>query len=200
VIGASLDSPTRAPALLADIGGASTQLVWLHGGQPRALASVPRGSGTLAAGLPGDPPGPVAIAALGGQIVPELQAALANFGPLPVIHRLVGVGGTIRRLGRLAAKAAPPVETSRTALVEVVESLFRAPADQVSRRLDLDARRVGTLRVGGLILLSLLHQLGNPRLRVSAAGIREGAALLLARGVDPASDEQIVPFATAGAA
>lgn len=201
VLGATLDSPTRAPAILADIGGASTQIVWLSGGQPRDLTSVPLGSGTLAAGLPGDPPGPVAIAALGGQIVPELQAALGNFGPLPPIHRLVGVGGTIRRLGRLAAKAAPPVEPSRSALVEAVEALFRAPATVVSRRLGLDARRIDTLRVGGLILLALLQQLGNPRLRVSAAGIREGAALLLARGVDPASETLVTPaVATVGAA
>jgi exopolyphosphatase/guanosine-5'-triphosphate,3'-diphosphate pyrophosphatase len=192
-IGAALDSPTRAPALLADIGGASTQIVWLSGGQPRALESVPLGSGTLAAAIHGDPPGPVAVAALGGQIAPELQAALANFGPLPPINRLIGVGGTIRRLGRLAAKVPPPVEASRTALVNVVESLFRGPSDVVSRRLGLDARRVGTLRVGGLILLALLHQLGNPRLRVSAAGIREGAALLLGRGIDPATDDEVVP-------
>ncbi|MCS6803041.1 MAG: hypothetical protein RMM58_15665 [Chloroflexota bacterium] len=201
VIGAALDSPTRAPAILADIGGASTQIVWLNGGQPRAIESVPLGSGTLAAGVPGDPPGPVAIAALGGLIAPELQATLANFGPLPPIHRVVGVGGTIRRLGRLAAKAAPPVELSRSTLVEVVESLFRAPSETVSRRLGLDARRIGTLRVGGLILLALLQQLGNPRLRVSAAGIREGAALLLARGVDPTIEGQFAPAAvTTGAA
>ncbi|GIW12238.1 MAG: hypothetical protein KatS3mg061_3295 [Dehalococcoidia bacterium] len=188
VVGAALDSPLRAPALVADIGGASTQLIWTQGMHPQQLASVPLGSGTLAAGLPGDPPGPVAIAALGGRITPTLQAVLAEFAALPPVHRVVGVGGTIRRLGRLAARAAPPVEPSRASLVEVVEALYRAPAEQVGRRLGLDPRRVGTLRVGGVIMLTLLQLLGNPKLRVSAGGIREGAALLLARGVDPTAE------------
>ncbi|MFN8535201.1 MAG: hypothetical protein U0556_16815 [Dehalococcoidia bacterium] len=192
-IGAALDSPTRAAAILADIGGASTQVVWMEHGRPHALVSAPLGSGTLAAGLHGDPPGPAAIALLGGQIAPPLEAALASFGPLPPIHRLIGVGGTIRRLGRLATRSAPPMEPSRTALVEVIEALFRAPAEPLSKRLGLDARRVGTLRVGGLVLLTLLHRLDNPKVRVSAAGIREGAAILLARGVDPAADGRFAP-------
>ncbi len=189
VIGSTLDSHVRGQALLADIGGASTQLVAMMAGQPKCVRSVPLGSGTLAAQLAGDPPGPVTIASLGGHIGPVLDAALAGLGLGGDVHRVVGVGGTIRRLGRLASRSAPPVEPSRTALTEVVDALFRAPADAVSRRMGLDPRRVGTLRVGGLVLLGLLEKLDHPRLRVSAAGIREGAALLLGRGIDPVQTE-----------
>ncbi len=55
-VGASIDSPTRGNAVLADIGGASTQLVSIVSGLPVAVHSVPLGSGTLAAITHGDPP------------------------------------------------------------------------------------------------------------------------------------------------
>ncbi|MCS7002117.1 MAG: hypothetical protein NZ518_04630 [Dehalococcoidia bacterium] len=188
-LGTTLDTPQHGPSLVMDIGGGSAQLVLVERRVPTVVLSVPLGSGVLAATWPGDPPGAVATAQLGSRIGATLEQAFAESGILGVARHVVGVGGTIRRLGRLAARASPPVTVSRAALADTVDSLFLAPAAVVSRRLGLDAARVGTLRAGGLVLMDALHRLGASTLSVSACGIREGAALLLGRGVDPVAED-----------
>ncbi len=158
----------RRPAkslTVCDVGGASTQLVF---GTPAGAAwarSVELGSLTLGRRLPGDPPGPRAVAAA----CAEAARRFDGIAPPPAKQALA-VGGTARAAGRLVGE-----QLGRRELIRAVELLSRRSLRETSSRFRLPPGRVETLLSGVLILLEVQRRVGLP-LRVVPGGVREGAA------------------------
>ncbi len=162
--------PGRRLVAVVDVGGGSAQVVvGTRRGGPEWLRSIDLGSQRLTSRLlDADPPGRAAIAAARAEAAgylddvdaPEPRLALAVGGSARALKRIVG--------GRLG----------RTELEHALAQLAELPADEIVRRFEIDADRVGTLAAGAAILAEIQSRLATP-LRVVRGGVREGALLEL---------------------
>jgi exopolyphosphatase/guanosine-5'-triphosphate,3'-diphosphate pyrophosphatase len=164
----------RPPGVVGvvDVGGGSTELTVgrpTHG--PAWVRSVDLGSQRLAQqAFGGDPPSrkeiraarEIARRALEGQAGPRPKAAFAT-------------GGSARAAARLVGR-----ELSAEDLEEVVAIAARRPAAKLAKTFQLHPHRARTVLAGALLLAEAARLLDRP-LIVSPAGMREGAALALAR-------------------
>lgn len=164
----ALPRPPPGPVAVVDLGGGSTELaVGSAGREPDWWASVPVGSGTLAAACSGsDPPTAAQLAAV------RRQAARA-FGALkpPRPALAVAVGGSATSLRRLAG---PVLDVA--ALEQVLRRVAAEPCAELARREALDPERVRLLPGAVVVLLELAAVLGAP-LEVARGGLREGVIL-----------------------
>ena len=168
---ALLDDPAPRIAVV-DVGGGSTELAV---GCPRAgvdwVSSVDLGSLRLTRrALGGDPPSKRAIAdaraataaAFRGIHPPRPDLALATGGSARAVARLVG-----RSFDADGAEGA-------------VRILARRRSAKVARDTGIDQDRAPTVLAGALLLAEASRTLGRP-LTLARGGLREGAALALAR-------------------
>jgi exopolyphosphatase/pppGpp-phosphohydrolase len=120
--------------------------------------------------LGGDPP-PVERVELARE---QLRDLLALFEP-PCPDASLVVGGTARALGRIVGRRFGERE-----LAELVDTLTRVPAAGVTAAHGITEDRARTLLGGALVLAEIARRLGT-KLEVGRGGLREGAALALAR-------------------
>lgn len=166
--------------LMADLGGASTEVVAADGRRMLAWVSLPAGSGAFAARFLSDPPRPGEREALRAAALPFLRRA-----PESDAERLVVTGGTATNLPVILSTNSPPDVLTTQALLATVERLDAAPAAQVAAATGLPESRVRALRAGAEILLLLLDYYGLHSLHVSHTGLRHGMLLAwLERGED----------------
>jgi len=104
----------------------------------------------------------------------EIAEALSGVGP-PQPDAALVVGGTARAIGRIVGR-----RFGRSELDELVVTLSRVPAQTVTASHGITTERAHTLLGGTLVLDELAHSLGTS-LEVGRGGLREGAALALAR-------------------
>lgn len=104
----------------------------------------------------------------------EIRDLLAIFDP-PRPDTTLVVGGTARAVGRILGKRFGVAE-----LDDLAETLTRARAEKVAAPHGITAERARTLLGGTLVLDELARSLGTD-LEVGRGGLREGAALSLAR-------------------
>jgi exopolyphosphatase/guanosine-5'-triphosphate,3'-diphosphate pyrophosphatase len=179
VAGAALGPLPPPPFLFADIGGGSSDLAAVGAGGVERTASLPVGSGGLAArDLAGDPPAASEI----DRTVAVVREHLAAFDSLGLAggSELVVTGGAARRLRRQAGgdrRAALPAG----ALHDIVGRLLRAPSTGWPR--PVNAERAALIRAGGIILREIAARWHVAMWRVSAFGLREGALARRARGL-----------------
>ena len=166
-----MDDPPESVAVV-DLGGGSCEVaVGSPGSGPSWVRS--RDAGALRvtrAFLPAERPAKQ-----------DLQSARLN------VHHLLGdlepphpdaalaVGGTARAVGRLVGKRFGQVE-----LAKLAKSIVRKGADDVVAGTGITADRAETLLGGTLVLAEIAEQL-DARFEVGRGGLREGAALALAR-------------------
>ena len=105
----------------------------------------------------------------------ELHELLAPFDP-PCPDAALVVGGTARAIGRLVGRRYGVAQ-----LEALTEELTTVPAEIVTAGHGLTADRARTLLGGTLVLAEIARRLGS-ELEVGRGGLREGAALALARG------------------
>ncbi len=120
--------------------------------------------------LGGDPPAPERIAAARDRI----RELVADFEP-PRPDVTLAVGGTARAIGRIVGRRYGVAE-----LEELAETLSRAPARTITEPHGITKDRAHTLLGGTLVLAELARRLGSD-FEVGRGGLREGAALSLAR-------------------
>jgi exopolyphosphatase/pppGpp-phosphohydrolase len=109
VVGAALTRTWPAPYLVADVGGASTQLVLVDGATPLGFCSVPIGSARLAARLRHDPPTWRELARLQTRVAEAvLPAASDLLGQRERPAGLIVAGGAAPRTARLIYRSPPP--------------------------------------------------------------------------------------------
>ncbi len=191
---AALLDPAVERALMFDIGGGSTEVMWLEvpaDGSPalvQAVLSVPDGVVSLA-----DRYGPAAVTPEGYRAMrAEVAAALLRFDREHGIARQVGAGG-VQMLGssgtvttlagvhlnlaRYDRRHVDGILLDRTAIAEASARIVAmAPAERI-RHPCIGRARSDLVVAGCAILDAILAQWPTPELRIADRGVREGILL-----------------------
>jgi exopolyphosphatase/guanosine-5'-triphosphate,3'-diphosphate pyrophosphatase len=155
---------------VCDVGGGSTEaVVGTVAGGPAWSRSLDIGAVRLTERfLVDDPPGNQALASARAEVERHFEA----FAP-PLPQVALASGGTARALRRLVGR-----ELEAEELAAALHILGKRPSAKVAKTFGFHEYRARTLAAGAVILSCLQARLGVP-LKVSRAGLREGAALAL---------------------
>jgi exopolyphosphatase / guanosine-5'-triphosphate,3'-diphosphate pyrophosphatase len=179
-IGAASRHAIRREWALVDMGGGSTEIVIAEGHRMLRSASLPIGSGVLAATYLTDPPKPEERAKLRRAALRELAGA-----PDGDVERLVATGGTASNLPSILARRNPPTVLTTQDLLTCETRLDGKRARHLATQYGLPASRIKALRAGVEALLLLLDWYGLALLHVSHEGLRHGMQIAyLERGED----------------
>ncbi len=189
LLGVTGGAAVRAPLMVVDIGGGSTEIISVDDGSAKPVVGVlATGSSRLTKSLVvHDPPTWFEINALRAEsrrLIDALAGAL-HAGRSP---RCVMVGGTASNLVKLlpsavmegASAAGRPRSIDLVDLPACFDRLAREPADALVLRYAVNRRRAGQLTAGAALVEALLVRYGVPRAEVSAASLREGTILAVA--------------------
>lgn len=165
--------------LLADIGGGSTELVAYGNGVIRAGRSLPLGSLSLYTQMvSGLFPSPEEAKRIRQRARQELHRAGCDDGT--VFPHLLGVGGTIRAVGKLCDDLNGGTQ-GRLLTAEEIQTLYRLlkKGDKSTLRQILRSTpdRVHTILPGLIILNTVIKTHGVETVTVSTQGVREGYLL-----------------------
>ena len=175
LLGVQHGRPADEPMLVLDIGGGSTELIMAGPQLDPVVGAMATGSSRLSAAIVRhDPPTWPEIEALRTEAT-RLFAGMPDGRP----QRGVVVGGTGTNLTKLLGRdRLSPLDPGSLELA--VELLLSQPAvDFVESRL-INLRRALQLAAGAALLEACLARYGLPRMEVSDASLREGAALAAA--------------------
>ncbi|HEV2217803.1 MAG TPA: hypothetical protein VGV88_09530 [Candidatus Dormibacteraeota bacterium] len=171
-LGVASRHAARREWVMADLGGASTEVAIGRAREMVRWASLPIGSGVLADKYLADPPKPEDRARMRRAALRELSQA-----PDGDVERLVATGGTASNLPFVLAKRNPPAVLTSHDLLQCEKRLDGARAAQVSERVKLPVNRVKAMRAGVEVLLLLLDWYGLAVLQISHQGLRHGMLL-----------------------
>lgn len=176
--------------LVVDIGGGSSELCVVGPSErPRAIG-LKLGSNRLTARhATGDPPTRVEVQAMIAEALAILQGS-----PDAQPTEIVAVGGTASNLLKVVPAARIDLVLTRARLAEAMDILEHETAAEAVERHLVKPVRAAILPAGAAILDALLTRYGMDRIRVSDAGIREGAILVVDH-VGPAWRDQLPDLA-----
>ncbi len=184
----------RGQTLIADVGGGSTLLTMLDGGEITTSQSLRLGSIRLQETLSTDEESPRRSAVLLRQHITNTLSVLESVVPLGSIDSFVAVGGDarfaagqigeVRGLGELATIGA-------AAFDELVARCERHTAEELSKRHGLPFADAETLNPALLVYQVLLHRTKAAEVIVSFVSMRDGLLLELAREVTGREDETL---------
>ena len=170
--GVAVDGDMRGRVVIADIGGASTELIVAEGGVVVSARSVAVGSGTLTDTLVrSDPPTAVELDACSRAAVAGLKIAPVP-GGAPV--RLMCVGGTAEYLARLVG-GGPVVD--RAGIARALDRCCAQTSEELAATLTIPHARARVLPAGIAVIRALAGTLDCEQVEVAPSGIR--TALLL---------------------
>ncbi|MBN2848853.1 MAG: hypothetical protein JXP72_10480 [Coriobacteriia bacterium] len=176
------------PVCVADIGGASLEVVVLRGDRPERTLSLPLGAVVVDNRLPaGDAPPPQArLAQVGAGVREEIAASLG-----PVSGRVPSAicsGGTITSLiGAVSARrGGSPIDIHgvRASIDEIREIAAAVAACTLTERgriPGIPPYRAQTVLAGSIVMLELFSLLGTEVVFANRRGIREGLMIEMAR-------------------
>jgi len=179
----------RAPYLVVDIGGGSTEFVLGDASSVRAARSVDIGCVRLTERhLHDDPPTDEQIA----RTEADIRAALADVRaevPVGDAASLVGVAGSVTTVAAIALGLPEydplAIHGSRipvAAVRHVTAELLAATREKRAAMPVMHPGRVDVIGAGALVLRVLMDEFGLPEVVVSEHDILDGIALRLARG------------------
>ena len=174
LVGVTGGRQVRAETLVVDIGGGSSEFCAVApGGLPRA-AGLQLGSGRLTARFATtDPADAGALAAMraaaDATVIHSLDVAPTD---------LVAVGGTASNLLKIAIDGHDGPVLTRNGVDRAIATLMSLPSAEVSERYFINPKRGPLLLAGAVIVDALMRRYGVDDVRVSEAGIREGAILV----------------------
>lgn len=170
-------SAHRAPGewVMADLGGASAELVAARDDRIVRWATLPIGTGSLAARFLSDPPLPGEREALREEARSVLEGA-----PRSEATRFAVTGGTSSNLPLVLSDRTPPARIGLADLDRAQAILDSAPAAELADEHDLPAGRIRALRAGVEVLRLLLGLYRTPAFEVSYEGLRHGMVLAYA--------------------
>jgi exopolyphosphatase/guanosine-5'-triphosphate,3'-diphosphate pyrophosphatase len=182
--------PKEAPVrMVADIGGWSTEILWLEGGMIRKTVSVPLGAVSLSENfLHSDPPTPAEIRSLAQflrETGEEVRREFANSGwQSDGRSPLAGTAGTITTLAAvdLNLREYDPQRVtghriSRKTMERVFSSLASLSKAERRKVPGLEEGREDLILSGTRIALSLMESLGFESILVVDSGLLEGVLL-----------------------
>jgi exopolyphosphatase/guanosine-5'-triphosphate,3'-diphosphate pyrophosphatase len=169
--GIALHGELGGLVVIADIGGASTELIVADSGTVVTSRSVAVGSGTLTDTLVvADPPTDAELAACSA----EAAATIATVAMPTEPARLIAVGGTAEYLAQLVG-GNPAV--SRLDLDVALAICQAQPSDLLATTLSIPPPRARVLPAGIAVIRALADMLGSGQVEVAASGIRTGLLL-----------------------
>jgi exopolyphosphatase/guanosine-5'-triphosphate,3'-diphosphate pyrophosphatase len=182
-------APARAPWLVVDIGGGSTEFVLGDSDGVTAARSVDIGCVRLTERhLRDDPPTPAQVALAERDIRAALAEVTAEV-PVGRAASLVGLAGSVTTVAALAlelpAYDSEAIHGSRIAVDDVRRisgDLLEATRERRAAEPVMHPGRVDVIGSGALILRVLMDEFGLPEVTVSEHDILDGIALRLARG------------------
>ncbi|MGH7760292.1 MAG: hypothetical protein ACREOY_02590 [Candidatus Dormibacteraceae bacterium] len=179
-LGVASRHAVRREWAMVDLGGGSTEVVIGQGQAMVRSATLPIGSGVLAATYLSDPPRPEERARLRKAALRELTQA-----PDGEIERLVATGGTASNLPFVLTRRNPPPVLTTADLLACEGRLDGGRAAEIAGAVKLQPSRVKAMRAGVEALLLLLDWYGLAVLHISHQGLRHGMLLAyLERGND----------------
>ncbi|MHB8050932.1 MAG: Ppx/GppA phosphatase family protein [Coriobacteriia bacterium] len=176
------------PVCVADIGGASLEVVVLRGDRPERTLSLSLGAVVVGNRLPaGDaPPPPGRLAQVNAGVRDEIAASLGKI-PAPVPTAICS-GGTITSLiGAVSARrGGSPVDIHgvRASIEElrgVAEQVASSTLVERGHIPGIPPYRAQTVLPGSLVMLELFSLLGTETVIANRRGIREGLMIEMAR-------------------
>lgn len=186
----------RAPLLLLDVGGGSTEFILGQGERKHFRQSFPLGTVRLLENFPpSDPPEARELIAcrhwleefLGTKVEPELKPALqeeARACATNCAPQLVGASGTATILAcmeaRLEAFERARIDGLCLSLERVrwhVEHLWSLPLDRRRQVVGLPKNRADVILMGAAIYEAILERFGFPSVRITTRGLRFAAVL-----------------------
>ena len=175
VVGVMAGRLVDRETLIVDIGGGSSELcVVSPSDRPRAIG-LKLGSNRLTARhATTDPPSRAQVEAM----IAEALTLLAD-APDTTPAEIVAVGGTASNLLKVVPEARLDLVLTRARLAAAMDILERETAAEAVERHLVKPIRAAILPAGAAILDALLTRYDMNRLRVSDAGIREGAVLVV---------------------
>jgi exopolyphosphatase/guanosine-5'-triphosphate,3'-diphosphate pyrophosphatase len=176
VVGVMAGRLVERETLIVDVGGGSSEFCLVGPADPPRAVGLKLGSDRLTARhVKGDPPSR-----------PEVEAMIAEAATLlegaPEAHpaEIVAVGGTASNLLKIVPEARIDLVLTRARIAEAMDILERETADEAVERHLVKPIRARILPAGAAIMDALMTRYGVSRIRVSDAGIREGAILVTA--------------------
>jgi exopolyphosphatase/guanosine-5'-triphosphate,3'-diphosphate pyrophosphatase len=176
LIGVTAGRPVEHDVLVVDIGGGSSEFVSVGPGRPAEAVGVRVGAARLTGQhVQGDPPSLAELAAL------RTAAALAvATAPESRPAEVVLVGGTASNL----LKIVPDGRASRRLKTADIETAFGVVAGQsaaaIGQEFLVKAARARILAAGASIVEAIMARYDVGEIRVSDAGVREGAVIAVA--------------------
>lgn len=170
--GLATEVDLHGSVLVADIGGASTEIIEANDGTVTTARSLQLGSGTLTERLVvADPPTSAEIEACTEAATAVLDALPLAVAPRP---RLIAVGGT----GEYLARLVPDAHDLDESQIEAALRLCQAhPSPELAAALGIPPARARVLPAGIAIIRALVALVRPARTEVARSGIRTGLLL-----------------------
>ena len=175
VVGVMAGRLVDRETLIVDIGGGSSEFCVVSPTDPPRAAGLKLGSARLTARhVTGDPPTRSEVGAMMADAVSILDGA-----PMTFPAEIVAVGGTASNLLKVVPEAMLDHVLSRVRIAQALGILESETAAEAGERHLIKPIRARILPAGAAIMDALLTRYGMARIRVSEAGIREGAILVV---------------------
>ena len=191
--GMMLDMEVPDEAIMIDIGGGSTELIYSRNGVPVHLQSLDMGVVYLAAKyMNNDPPLAKMIHEMEKEIADVIFSDTASFDQMHDNRAcLIGTAGTITTLAAVSLKLASfehnKIHRARIS-AETVRDIFPRIAfmssAERSQYIPFEPERLDIIVPGTLILLKLMERFQSDEIIVSNYGLREGIILDLFKNTD----------------
>ena len=173
MIGVTEGMPVTQETLVVDVGGGSSEFCVVDAARRPRAAGLRLGSSRLTnTFVTHDPPTGHELAAMRAAAVEAVRDA-----PEASPGEIVAVGGTASNLLKVLPVAMLDRTLTRERIDEVQAILASEPAAVASERHLINPIRARILPAGGAIMDAILDRYGADRIRVSDAGVREGAIL-----------------------
>jgi len=160
-----------ATGVVADLGGASLELIRINGAKLGGGVTLPLGPFALTKGQRSDPASARAI----------IDKHLESIGDVFATDTLNAVGGAWRNLAMVQMKLSGyplaiihQYEIGRRELLSATRFIAQQSRESLERIEGLTKRRVDVMPYAAVMLESLVERLGIQRVRLSAYGLREG--------------------------
>lgn len=179
------------PAVVADVGGGSTEVVLGTGTRPRQGTSLKLGSDQLLRVVKADdPPNERQVAHAEARASMIMEAAPAGEGAmiatggsaanLPVLLGLAPAVPEAVQPGLVDEHGSAWTELDRTQVGEARSLVLGTPSAQLAARTGLGPRRARLMAGGVLILAALMDHYRSDALSVTERGLRDGVILAMA--------------------
>jgi len=177
LIGATGGRALAADVVIVDVGGGSSEIVVAGPGRRPVTLGLPIGSARASARhVEHDPPTPGEVEALRDEARSVLEAA-PDVRPAEIVI----VGGTASNLVKVDPTGLVDGPITRERIDRILASLLTLSAEAVAERHAIRVPRARILVAGAVIVEAILDRYGLAAARATDSGIRDGAAIALAR-------------------